>query len=330
MAKKLTVIVSCLLVCVLLFTACGGGAGKKKDGKKDKFLVCMTSASSDEFDSRLKDCVKAACDKYGMDLIYSSGDGNIEQQIADVEDFVAKGADFVLIRSVDADGAIPAAEYCKEHGVPCAGAEFDVNSDACTTHFLFPEIGYGLGAGLGAKELLEDNPDLTLYMGHIWVNSSWAPEWERWDSFCSVIQEYIDNGRVVIVDQQESQNDSTKGMSITEDWLVSHPEINCIFGNNDAMAYIAAGAAAGNGKKMNEEFWVFGIEGTNDGLIGVRDGIMYSTSIVDDLQERQDHWIELVYKYLTGEIELEEKYSWESPASLVSVKNIDDYVGLIK
>lgn len=300
-------------------------SGEPSNNSNEKFLIGFSQPNVDDYARQMIDCMTAACAHYGMDIMCSDAESSIETQISQIEDMVSAGCDFIFIRAMDADGLAVAAEYCRDNGVPCVGAEFDVNSDACTSHFLFPETGVGLGAGEAVVELLEDNPDLVLKMGHIWVNSSWVPEQERWNGFTSVFQEYIDSGRVVILDEQESQNDSTAAMTIAENWLTSQPEMNCIFGNNDAMAYAAAGIVAANGYEMNEEFWVFGIGGDADGFTGVREGVMYSTSLITDMADRQMYWVGLAYDYLANGVELEESYSWSTPASCVTIKNIDDY-----
>ncbi len=347
--KKFLALLLALILVLALFAGCGKKdeapaddpkdnvednkpADKPEDNNEpageDKFLIGFTQPNMDDYAQKMVDCMTQACEELGMDILCAEAESSIEKQVADVEDMVAAGCDFIFIRAGDADALAVAAEYCKENGVPCVGAEFDVNSDACVSHFLFPEIGFGLGAGQAVVEVLEANPDLTLNMGHIWVNSSWVPENERWDSFCSVFQDYIDSGRVVILDEEESQNDSGAAMTIAENWLVEFPEMNCIFGNNDAMAYAAAGVVAANGYKMNEEFFVFGIGGDADGFAGVREGLMYSTSYAADMLDRQRYWVNLAHQYLTGEIELEESYSYTGAAELVSVQNIGDYEGV--
>ena len=65
-----------------------------------------------------------------------------------------------------------------------------------------------------------------------------------------------------------------------------------------------------------------------DGFAGVREGLMYSTSYAADMLDRQRYWVNLAYQYLTGEIELEESYSYTGAAELVSVQNIGDYEGV--
>ena len=292
-----------------------------------KFKIGFSVPNVDDYCQQVMDAWQAECDKLGIELMISNAEYSLEKQVSQVEDMVAAGCDFIAARALDSEGLIKAAEYCKEHGVPIAGCEFDIASDACATHFLFPETGVGEGAGQAVVKLLEENPDLTLKMGHIWVNSSVAPEHERWDGFTSQFQDYIDSGRVEVVDTQESLNDSGAAMTIAENWLTSKPEINCIFGNNDAMAYAAAGIVASNGKKMNEEYWVFGVGGDADGFTGIREGVMYSTSLSTDMAERQYHWVDIIYDYLANGVELEESYSWSTPATSITSDNVDDFPG---
>lgn len=60
----------------------------------------------------------AACEKRGWELIVTNAGGDIEKELADVDDLIAQGCDFIFIVPVDANAIAPAFEACKAAGIP--------------------------------------------------------------------------------------------------------------------------------------------------------------------------------------------------------------------
>ena len=51
-----------------------------------------------------------AAAKYGVEFIYKYADGNLQQEVADIENFVEMGVDYVIVGPCNSEGIVPTIE----------------------------------------------------------------------------------------------------------------------------------------------------------------------------------------------------------------------------
>lgn len=215
-------------------------------------------------------------DNLGVEVAYTNAQGSVDTQISDVEALIARNVDVIHIRPLDADGLVPVIQEAQKAGIPVLVSEFDINCDV-DCHVIATQNMTGILQASTLIEKLETDPDLVLNVGYLWGRkSAGSSVQQRYDGFMDAMKEYIDSGRVVILDEQEANFKSDEASAYVEDWSQRYPNLNCVVAQNDEMANGAVQAL----KTQNEDFssfYVLGINGTEVGIQNVKDGYSLAT-----------------------------------------------------
>ena len=83
----------------------------------------------------------------------------------------------------------------------------------------------------------------------------------------------IADSKLNVVAKQTANFDRTQGMSVMENMLQAHPDIQAVFAANDEMALGAVEAVSGAGKKI----MVVGFDATDDAIEAIKAGRMAAT-----------------------------------------------------
>ena len=156
--KKLLVILAVLLVfsSALLF------AGAKPEAKVREVAVCFPG--SVEFFSAEKVGMDKAAAQYGLKLTYSDAEWDAGKQLSQVENFVAKKVDLILLCAADNQALIPAVKACNDAKIPLitftntVGPNPDGVFDGVISFIGTNEVTVGRLLGQMAEKLLDGNP----------------------------------------------------------------------------------------------------------------------------------------------------------------------------
>ena len=110
--KRLSAVIVVLLVVGLSF----GFAGGKSEAKAREIAVCFPG--SVEFFSAEKVGMDKAAAEFGVKLIYSDAEWDAGKQLSQVENFVARKVDLVLLCAADNQALIPAVKVCNDAKIP--------------------------------------------------------------------------------------------------------------------------------------------------------------------------------------------------------------------
>jgi len=116
MAKKVLMIG---LAFCLLATALAVAGGKKEGAAGKKYLIGCSIL--DTWEPIMKDYERAwvdAAEKLGVEIILVSADADAEKQTAQVEDFITKGVDAIILDTADEVGCVPAVLKANAAKVP--------------------------------------------------------------------------------------------------------------------------------------------------------------------------------------------------------------------
>ena len=98
---------------------------------------------------------------------------------------------------------------------------------------------------------------------------------DRSGGFTDVMAAYPN---VKVVAQEPTSWDPTKAVSITENWMTAHPNLDLIYGNSDSLTVPAAGVIERAGKQ--DQVMLVSVDGTEPGLKAVKDSVMKSTVLL--------------------------------------------------
>lgn len=153
----LTVALALLLSASVLF-----GAGKT-EGEKIPEIAVSFPGSVEFFSVERAGMDKAAAD-LNLKITYADAEWDAGKQLAQVENFAAKGVDLILLCTADNEALIPAVGVCQEAGIPLMtftnviGPNPDGRFDGVVSFVGTNEVNIGRLLGKMAEELMGDRP----------------------------------------------------------------------------------------------------------------------------------------------------------------------------
>ena len=212
-----------------------------------------------------------AARRYGFELIVTSGEGDVTQQVQAFEDLVNQGVDAISINPLDANAFGPAMEQAAAAGIPVV-CLFSV-MEGCVTVLGFEERANGAMVGEYAVQLLtekygEPRGQVAVLLGALGqdINTN------RAGGFEDVITRYPN---IEIVAAESTGNwEADRAVALTENWLTAFPELDLIYGLSDSLTVPASNVLARAGR---DDIMLVSYDGTEIGLGGIADGTLRST-----------------------------------------------------
>lgn len=238
----------------------------------------------------MKDAAVAKAAELGVELVVLDAQDSAETQASQVEDFITRGVDLLIINPVDSDAIGTSVMACNEANIPVITVTRASNAGTVVQHL---DIDNKEAGRLDAEQLLKDldGKGKVAILEGIAGSSSAI---EREEGFVDALK----GSEVEIVTSLTANYSREEGATVTEDILQSNPELDAIYAHNDEMALGAVRAVAAAGRSA--EIKIYGIDATDDALVAVENGEMAAT-----VQQQPDLQIETALenaiKYLGGE-----------------------------
>lgn len=300
-----------LLTIVSIFTvfATIGGLfiGKEVTAQEDIKIGLAISTTNNPFFVDLQEGVMAAAEEMGATVQVVDAQDDASAQLNGMDDLITQGVDIILINPVDSDAVVPAIEAANDAGIPVITIDRSSNGGEVVTLVASNNIEGGEMAANFIIEELGENAKVIQLEG---VPGASAAN-ERGEGFANGAE-----GKLEILATQTANFNRAEGLTVMENLLQAHPDVQAVFAQNDEMALGAIEAIEAAGL---EDIIVVGFDGNDDGLAAVRDGRL-SATIAQQPFEMGRIAVEAAMAYLNGE-EVEESVS--SPLSLLTMDNID-------
>ena len=109
------VLVWALAVAMAIWTA-----GAPMASAADKPIVVGYAALSlnNAFIKALSEALEGRSKELGAEVLVSDAQDNIERQVGQIEDFIAKKVDVIILNPTDVEAMNPSVEACKKAGIP--------------------------------------------------------------------------------------------------------------------------------------------------------------------------------------------------------------------
>lgn len=315
MIKK---IASLLLISTLAFGTFAKG-NEEKELKKPQVAV-LFPGSVEFFMIQRKGMDKAA-KEFGIELIYSDSEWDPGKQLNQLENFVARGVDAILLCSADNIALLPAIDLCKEADIPLISFTNilgeDPSGDVAGVESFIGINDETLGSLMGqmAESLLENKPtNIVLIEG----TPGTAPQRLRTKAFKEVVEKH-DNWKIVY---SQSVSGWTKegALAAVEASLQQGEKIDLI----SCQWYAAAAAAvkAVEEAGLDYDITITGLEFSKEIIPYIKEGKIDMTTNAS-ISNMGYVTIETAYKVLKGE-DVDKVIS--IIPEIVSAKNVDDVV----
>lgn len=200
----------------------------------------------DEYYADLDSTFKAYGAEKGYEIVITDADGDVPTQIAQIEDFITQGVDYILLAAADPDALVPVCQEAVDAGIPVICYDGGITgNDVCSTKVIFdyPENGKLAGQwicdyvdenlGGSAKVAILDFPP-SASVGVPTVNG--------------VIEVLNAHEGIEIVAQQDGKASRVDSMAAMENILTANPDLDIVYAFNLDMTIGAANAieAAGS------------------------------------------------------------------------------------
>ncbi|MBS1168618.1 MAG: sugar transporter substrate-binding protein [Proteobacteria bacterium] len=215
----------------------------------------------------LADAMKAEATAKNVKLEVAIANQDLNKQLADVEDFIVKGVDVIVLSPVDSKGVKAVIEKAQKAGIKVITVDVPANGVKVTSYIGTDNYAGGVKAGeLMAKELgdkgkvaIIDYPTVQSVVNRI-------------DGFKKAIGEH----KGVEIVAQQTGITRAEALAAAQNMLQANPDIQGIFGFGDDAALAAAVAVKSAG--LDSQVKVIGFDGmeearkavdTNPVMVGV-------------------------------------------------------------
>ena len=240
--------------------------GKDQGGQGNQAVGLALSTQNNPFFVALKKGAEDAAREAGVQLIVVDAQDDSAKQIANVEDLIQKHVGALLLNPTDSAALVGAVGEANRAGIPVITLDRAVDGGKVLSHIASDNRAGGATAARFLKTALADHGNVIELEG---VPGTSAAR-ERGEGF----ETELANSSLKLIARQPANFDRAQAMSVTENLLQAHPDVQGLFAQNDEMALGALRALDGAGK---HDVVVVGFDGTPDALAAIKEGKLAAT-----------------------------------------------------
>src|SRR2546423_3114685 len=218
--------------------------------KKNYTIGVSLLKQDDEFYKALKKGLEdqAGADKVTVQIL--SGDNDLNKQVDQVNNFVSKKVDAIVVCPVDSSGIVGAVTAANNAGIPVFTADITAKGGKIVSHVASDNVEGGRLAGEYAGKLLNGKGNVAI----LDLKTVTSVQ-DRVKGFKEALAKYPDIKIVADEDVPNASRDNAvpKATNI----LTAHPDINLIFGINDN---VALGTLSALQQAKNDKVIVIGFD----------------------------------------------------------------------
>lgn len=303
------------LTAILSTTAMAQTIGVTIAEFNDNFLTLLRNGMSDH------------AREQGVELLVEDAQRDIGKQLSQIQNFIAGGADAIIVNAVDTDATVAMTQAAEAANVPLVYVNYEpVNVDTLPENQAFVASDEKESGTLQTREvcrLLEeqgkqDGAKVLVLMGEL---SSYTSRQRTQDIHDVIATEEC--SFMTIVEEQSANWQRSQALDVMTNWLSGGIEFDAVIANNDEMAVGAIQAMQAAGISMTEKV-VAGIDATQDALAAMKAGDL-DVTVFQDAKGQGKGAIEAALELAKGEPVEQKVYI---PFQLVTPANMDQFIAL--
>ncbi|MDC3425670.1 sugar-binding protein [Aquibacillus sp. 3ASR75-11] len=187
-----------LLILVIALVGCGNQAGGT-GGDEKSVGIAMPTKSSERWVKDGENMV-GEFEKLGYKTDLQYAQDVVENQISQIENMITKGVDLLVIASIDGEALSDVLDQAQKQEIPVIAYDrLIMNSDYVSYYATFDNFQVGVQQGTYIEDKLglkdgEGPFNIELFAGSPDDNNAYF----FWDGALSILQPYIDNGKLVV------------------------------------------------------------------------------------------------------------------------------------
>lgn len=212
------------VVITILFSSCS----KKPNSIATKTIGVSLLTRAHVFYKDLEEGLKTEAAKNGYELIITAGEFDLGKQSAQIEDFITRKVDAIILCPVDSRGVGPAVKKANDAKIPVFTADIAAQEGEVVSHIASDNIAGGRLAGEYLAKIMNGKGAVAI-IGQPTVTSVL----DRVQGFKEAIAKFSD---IHIVADVNGEGVRDRAMQAALDILQAHPDLNGIFAINDDSA----------------------------------------------------------------------------------------------
>ena len=266
-----------------------GCTGSSDSGRPQVGVTLLTEAHV--FYQDLKRGLQEAADSIGIDLHIVAGEWDLARQTAQVQNFITREMDAIVIAPVNSSGIVSAVSEANEVGIPVFTADIAADGGTIRSHIASDNkqggrlLGEYIAQRLGGRGnvAILDQPTVASVRDRV---AGFREALESYPGITIVAEPAVERGLRDVAKQK------------TDNLLSSGRPIDAIYGSNDDCAL---GALAALGAAGRTDVIVVGYDATPEARTAIAGGTLLVADAVQDPVEIGRRTIEVVAQALAGE-----------------------------
>lgn len=248
----------------------------------------------------------------GVEFIYKYADGDLQQEVADIENFVEMGVDYVIVGPCNSEGIVPTIEEAQSKGVSIGTCDIGINGVDVASFVTSDNYGIGQIAAEYIGEQLGGKGKIAILT---WPAASATAD--RAAGFLDKLAESYPD--IEIVAEQDCNADRNTSLSAAESIINANPDVQAIWGAN---AEMALGAYAATQSTNRTDIFVVAVDTDGEVMDAIAAGTNLCATVSQDPYTMGYKALENAVKYLRGEA-VEDVYI---ECELVTIDNCADII----
>jgi ribose transport system substrate-binding protein len=213
------------IMCTIFFLSCG----ERKEAKSGSKTIGITLLARQHIFYRdLEEGLHEEAKKNNYDLIITSADWDLGKQIAQIEDFISRKVDAIIVCPVDSKGIGLGIKEANDAGIPVFTADIAAQEGNVVTHVASNNAEGGKKAAEYLAKLLNGKGKIAI------INQpAITSVIDRVQGFKNELSKYPE---IKIAADVNGQGVRDRALQVTADVLQANPQLEGIFGINDDSA----------------------------------------------------------------------------------------------
>jgi ABC-type sugar transport system substrate-binding protein len=230
---------------------------------KDAVIGFAQVGSESGWRSANTDSIKASAAKYGVDLQFTSAEGDQAKQISSIKTFITQGVDLIAFSPVVETGWDAVLEEAKAAGIPVVLTDRSVDSDPSLykTFIGSDFIKEGEKAGTWAKGEFADASEVNMVVLEGTTGS--APANDRAEGWANILGS---DPKFKTLASQTGDFTRDGGKKVMEGFLAAYPDIDLVYAHNDDMGLGAIEAIEAAGKVPGKDIKIVTVDAVKAGM----------------------------------------------------------------
>src|SRR5271157_1485356 len=229
-------------------------------------LALVLSTLNNPFFVTLRDGAAAKAKELGYDLVVLDSQNDPAKELSNVEDVLDQNVKVLMLNPADSDAAKASVIAANKKKVPVITLDRSANGGDVVTHIASDNVA---GGRMAADQLIKKLGGKGNVVELEGVPGASAAR-DRGKGFGEGI---ATAAGIKIIASQTANFDRAQGLTVMENILQAHPDIDAVFAQNDEMALGALKAIEAAHRKIV----VVGFDATDDARAAVKSGAMYAT-----------------------------------------------------